>query len=100
MNLIWLILNSMIGIPFLKIIQIKQFHSVIVTCFITFTLTSINTNTKNSIDFILLWTQSWLIAASISSIFNIYYSLFIQEKKVKGSQKYFFEGSSSLIWQK
>jgi hypothetical protein len=72
----------MIGIPFLKIIQIKQFYSVIVTCFITFTLTSINTNTKNSIDFILLWTQSWLIAASISSIFNIYYSLFIQEKKV------------------
>lgn len=58
-------------------------NSVIVTCFITFTLTSINTNTKNSIDFILLWTQSWLIAASISSIFNIYIIPYLYKKKVK-----------------
>jgi hypothetical protein len=86
----------MIGIPFLKIIQMRKtiLNSVIVTCFITFTLTSINTNTKNSIDFILLWTQSWLIAASISSIFNIYYSLLYRKKSKAGSQKYFFEGSS------
>ena len=58
-------------------------NSVIVTCFITFTLTSINTNTKNSIDFILLWTQPWVIAASISSIFNIDIIPYLYKKKVK-----------------
>ncbi|WP_074724700.1 DUF2798 domain-containing protein [Flavobacterium frigoris] len=65
-------------------------NSVIVTCFITFTLTSINTNTKNSIDFILLWTQSWIIAASISSIFNIYIIPYLYKKKVKRVLKIFF----------
>jgi hypothetical protein len=80
----------MIGIPFLKIIQMrKTILNSVVTCFITFTLTLSNTNTKNSIDFILLWTQSWLIAASISSIFNIYIPYFIREKA--GSQKYFLK---------
>ncbi|UQD57079.1 DUF2798 domain-containing protein [Flavobacterium sp. K5-23] len=57
--------------------------SILVTSFITFTLTTINTNTKNTIDFVFLWAQSWLIAATISCIFNIYIIPFLFKKKRK-----------------
>lgn len=55
--------------------------SILVTFFITFTLTTINTTSRNTIDFIILWTQSWLIAATISSVFNLYIIPFLYKKK-------------------
>lgn len=55
--------------------------SVIVTAFITFTLTALNITTKNTIHFVLVWTRSWLIAATIASIFNLYILPFLFKKK-------------------
>lgn len=55
--------------------------SVIVTAFITFTLTALNITTKNTTDFVMVWTRSWLIAATIASIFNLYIIPFLHKKK-------------------
>jgi uncharacterized membrane protein YccC len=56
-------------------------NSILATFFITFTLTTINSNTNNSFDFLVIWTRSWLIAAAISCVFNIYIIPFLYKKK-------------------
>lgn len=68
--------------------------SILVTSFITFTLTTINIKTKNTIDFIFLWTQSWLIAATISSVFNLYIIPYLYKKKPKKLKVAFLESCS------
>ncbi|SDX46854.1 DUF2798 domain-containing protein [Flavobacterium degerlachei] len=55
--------------------------SVIVTAFITFTLTALNIPTKNTIDFVMVWTRSWIIAATIASVFNLYILPFFHKNK-------------------
>lgn len=55
--------------------------SVLVTSVITFSRTTINATAGNTVDFVILWTQSWIIAATISSVFNLYVIPFLFKKK-------------------